>query len=144
MVRISGVILNLEKHVLIALRGIYGIGKVNSLYICKMAKTNPHTKVKNLTDIEITSLQTTINDFEVEGNLRTRIRLNIKRLIDIKSYKGLRHKSNLPVRGQRTRTNAKTRKKIKKKIMVHNEKKNKKKNKTHYISWQGIYTSIIQ
>ena len=114
MIRISGVILNLEKHLLIALRSIYGIGKVNSLYICKMAKINPHAKVKNLTDNEISTLQNTINSFETEGNLRTRIRLNIKRLIDIKSYRGLRHKSNLPVRGQRTRTNAKTRKKNKK------------------------------
>ncbi len=115
MVRISGVILNAEKNILIAIRSIYGIGKVNSLYICKMGKINPYTKVKNLTESEISNLQNIINNFETEGNLRTRIRLNIKRLIDIKCYRGIRHKMNLPVRGQRTRTNAKTRKKNKKK-----------------------------
>ncbi|HFL8819416.1 MAG TPA: 30S ribosomal protein S13 [Candidatus Azoamicus sp. OHIO2] len=114
MVRISGVILNSEKHLAIALRSIYGIGKVNSLYICKIAHISPSTKVKNLKEQEISKLQNVILDFEIEGNLRTRVRLNIKRLIDIKSYRGLRHKSNLPVRGQRTKTNARTRKKNKK------------------------------
>lgn len=115
MVRISGVILNSEKHLAIALRSIYGIGKVNSIYICKIANILPSIKVKNLKENEISKIQTIISDFEVEGNLRTRVRLNIKRLIDIKCYRGLRHKSNLPVRGQRTKTNAKTRKKNKKK-----------------------------
>lgn len=115
MIRISGVTLNSEKHLNIALRSIYGIGKINSLYICKLANIPPNIKVKTLTDKEISYLQKIITDFEVEGNLRTRVRLNIKRLIDIKCYRGIRHKTHLPVRGQRTKTNAKTRKKLKKK-----------------------------
>ncbi len=115
MVRISGVILNSNKHIVISLREIYGIGKVNSRYICMEANIAPSTKVKDLTESEISKIQNIITNFEVEGNLRTRIRLNIKRLIDIKSYRGLRHKCSLPTRGQRTKTNAKTRKKNKKK-----------------------------
>lgn len=114
MIRISGVALNSEKHISIALRSIYGIGKIISLYICKMSEIDPQKKVKSLNENEIIKLQNTITNFEVEGNLRTRVRLNIKRLIDIKSYKGLRHKIGLPVRGQRTKTNAQTRKKQKK------------------------------
>lgn len=115
MVRISGIVLNSDKHLSIALRSIYGIGKVNSLYICKISNVSASIKVKDLKENEISKIQNIVSDFEVEGNLRTRIRLNIKRLIDIKSYRGMRHKSNLPVRGQRTKTNAKTRKKNKKK-----------------------------
>ncbi len=115
MIRISGIVLNSNKHISIALRSIYGIGKINSIYICKMAKILPTCKVKHLNENNISHIQKLISDFDVEGNLRTRIRLNIKRLIDIKCYKGSRHKARLPVNGQRTKTNAKTRKRIKKK-----------------------------
>jgi len=112
MLRISGVVLNNKKqHIVIALRKIYGIGKINSIYICEKAKVNRFTKVIELTNKEIISLQKVISDFEVEGSLRTKIRMNIKRLKDIKCYRGFRHKMNLPTRGQRTKTNAKIRKK---------------------------------
>ena len=116
MIRVSGVVLNPNKHISIALMKIFGIGKVSSLYICKKAGILPFVKVKSLDNETILSIQKIISGFDVEGNLRTKIRINIKRLKDIKCYKGIRHKLSLPVRGQKTKTNAKTR-------------KNKKKNK---------------
>ncbi len=116
MVRVAGVILDSNKHVVIALRKIYGIGKVSAFYICKKAGVSPFLKVNQLTDEVITFIQKIVSEFDVEGNLRTRIRFNIKRLKDIKCYRGVRHKIGLPVRGQRTRTNARTRKRLRKKI----------------------------
>jgi small subunit ribosomal protein S13 len=115
MVRVAGVILDSNKHVVIALRKIYGIGKVSSYYICKKANVLPSLKVNQLDDSAIASIQKVVSEFDIEGNLRTRIRFNIKRLKDIKSYRGIRHKVGLPVRGQRTRTNARTRKRLRKK-----------------------------
>lgn len=114
MIRIAGVILEENKHISIALRKIYGIGKFKSLYICKKTEISPQIKVSELKESDISKIQNIIANFEVEGNLRTRIRMNIKRLKDIKCYKGYRHKINLPVRGQRTKTNARTRKRSKK------------------------------
>jgi small subunit ribosomal protein S13 len=115
MVRVAGVILDSNKHVVIALRKIYGIGKVSAYYICKKANIIPSLKVNQLDDNAISLIQKIVSEFDTEGNLRTRIRFNIKRLKDIKCYRGIRHKVGLPVRGQRTKTNARTRKKIRKK-----------------------------
>ncbi|HIH2763183.1 MAG TPA: 30S ribosomal protein S13 [Candidatus Azoamicus sp.] len=114
MIRVAGVVLDEKKHISIALRKIFGIGKFKSLYICKKVEISPSTKVEDLKEETILKIQQLVSNFEIEGNLRTRIRMNIKRLKDIKCYKGMRHKSNLPVRGQRTKTNARTRKRSKK------------------------------
>ena len=113
MVRVAGIILDSNKHIAIALRKIFGIGNVSALYICKKAGISPFLRVSDLDNTVITLIQKIVLEFEIEGNLRRRIRINIKRFRDIKCYKGLRHKSSLPVRGQRTKTNAKTRKRNK-------------------------------
>lgn len=115
MVRVGGVVLDSKKHISIALRKIYGIGKVSSFYICEKANISPFVKVSNLDSSNISLIQRAVAEFETEGNLRTRVRLNVKRLKDIKCYRGLRHKISLPTRGQRTKTNAKTRKRNKRK-----------------------------
>ncbi|HFL8824228.1 MAG TPA: 30S ribosomal protein S13 [Candidatus Azoamicus sp. OHIO1] len=115
MVRISGVVLPQNKHIVFALREIYGIGRTCSIYICKKAKISPSVKVSGLNEESFFKLQQIVNEFEVEGDLRRRVAINVKRLRDIKCYKGIRHKLGLPVRGQRTRTNAKTRKRSKRK-----------------------------
>ncbi len=109
-VRISGVILPPNKHIRIALRSIYGIGNYRALSICKKAGVNPTIKVVDLKDEYTSLLQGAVNEFVVEGDLRRRVAMDIKRLGDIKCYRGLRHKRGLPVRGQRTKTNARTRK----------------------------------
>jgi len=109
MARIAGVELPSQKRVEIGLTYIYGIGRNSSNRILQEAGVNPDTRVKNLTESEISAIQTIIqNNFRVEGELRRTVQGNIKRLIDIKSYRGLRHRRGLPVRGQRTRTNART------------------------------------
>ena len=109
MARIAGVELPSQKRVEIGLTYIYGIGKSSSNRILQEAGVNPDTRVKNLTESEISAIQTIIqNNFRVEGELRRTVQGNIKRLIDIKSYRGVRHRRGLPVRGQRTRTNART------------------------------------
>lgn len=110
MARISGVTIPNEKQVHIALRYLYGIGPTNSLEILEEAKVEPTVRVKNLTDAEVSRIQDVISaKFTVEGELQRIVAGNIKRLKDINSYRGLRHKANLPSRGQRTRTNARTR-----------------------------------
>ena len=116
MIRVANVILDNHKPIVIALRKIFGIGISTSYYICKKIGISPVLRVSNLDSEKISLIQKLISEFEVEGNLRTRIRINIKRLKDIKCYRGLRHKMSLPCRGQRTKTNAKTRKRSKKKI----------------------------
>lgn len=116
MVRISGVVLSFKKHIVIALTSIYGIGIVRARYICKKTEISECLKVSDLNEAQIINIQNVVNEFEVEGDLRKRISINIKRLKDIKCYRGMRHRVSLPVRGQRTRTNAKTRKKRKVKI----------------------------
>ena len=110
MARISGVTIPSEKQVHVALRYLYGVGPTNSLQILAAAKVEPTVRVKNLTDAEVARIQEAINaNYTVEGELQRIVAGNIKRLKDINSYRGLRHKANLPSRGQRTRTNARTR-----------------------------------
>ncbi|MEW6517445.1 MAG: 30S ribosomal protein S13 [candidate division FCPU426 bacterium] len=111
MARISGVDLPKDKRVEVALTYIYGIGSTLSHRIVAEASVSPDVRVKNLTEDEVHRLQTVINkSYKVEGDLRREVSQDIKRLIDIGSYRGFRHRRGLPVRGQRTRTNARTRK----------------------------------
>ena len=111
MARIAGVDLPREKRVEIGLTYIYGIGVASSNKILKEAGINPDTRVKDLTDEEVNSIRKIIDgSYKVEGDLRREIALNIKRLTEIGCYRGLRHRRSLPVRGQRTKTNARTRK----------------------------------
>ncbi len=110
MARISGVTIPNDKQVHVALTYVYGIGPKFSADILKQAKVEPTVRVKDLTDAEISRIQDSINaDYTVEGELQRIVTGNIKRLKDINAYRGLRHKLNLPSRGQRTRTNARTR-----------------------------------
>lgn len=110
MARISGVTIPSEKQVWVALTYVYGIGHKTSYDILTVAKVEPTVRVKNLTDAEIGRIQEVINnDYTVEGELQRIVTGNIKRLKDINAYRGLRHQANLPSRGQRTRTNARTR-----------------------------------
>lgn len=110
MARVSGVELPSTKRVDIALRYIYGIGPCISDQILEETQIDPSVRVKNLTEIEISKLNEVITrEFKVEGDLRRFVQQNIRRLIDIGSYRGVRHRRNLPVRGQRTKTNARTR-----------------------------------
>ena len=111
MARISGVDLPREKRVEIGLTYIYGIGKTSADQILKAADVNPDTRVRDLTDDEVRRLSEIINaDYTVEGDLRREIAMNIKRLQEIGCYRGIRHRKGLPVRGQKTKTNARTRK----------------------------------
>ena len=111
MARISGVDLPKRKRVEIGLTYIYGIGRSKSNSILKQLKINPDTKTDQLSESEINSIRKVIDsEYKVEGELRTEISMNIKRLMDFGSYRGLRHRRSLPVRGQRTSTNARTRK----------------------------------
>ncbi|MDI6844864.1 MAG: 30S ribosomal protein S13 [Candidatus Saccharicenans sp.] len=111
MARIAGVTLPSEKRVEIGLTYIYGIGRSKAIKILEEARVDRNKKVKDLTEEEINKIRQIIEKREkVEGELRKEVAQNIKRLIDIGCYRGLRHKRNLPVRGQRTRTNARTRK----------------------------------
>ena len=111
MARIAGVDIPREKRVDISLRYIYGIGATLAKVICERTQVRPDTKVRDLTEDEVIRLRDVIErEYKVEGDLRREINLNIKRLIEIGSYRGLRHRRGLPVRGQRTRTNARTRK----------------------------------
>ena len=122
MARISGVDLPREKRVEIGLTYIYGIGKTSADQILKAADVNPDTRVRDLTDDEVRRLSEIINaDYTVEGDLRREIAMNIKRLQEIGCYRGIRHRKGLPVRGQKTKTNARTRKGPKK--TVTNKKK---------------------
>ena len=122
MARISGVDLPREKRVEIGLTYIYGIGRTSADQILKAADVNPDTRVRDLTDDEVRRLSDIINaDYTVEGDLRREIAMNIKRLQEIGCYRGIRHRKGLPVRGQKTKTNAITRKGPKK--TVANKKK---------------------
>jgi small subunit ribosomal protein S13 len=109
MARISGVDLPRDKRVEVALTYIYGIGIKSSQDILKQSEVNPDTRVKDLAEDEIARLREVIDrNYRVEGDLRREVQMNIKRLQEIQCYRGLRHRRNLPVRGQRTRTNART------------------------------------
>lgn len=111
MARIAGVDLPKDKRIEIGLTYIYGIGLSSSQKILKATRVNPDTRVQKLTEEDITKLRSVIeSDYKVEGALRGEVSMNIKRLIDIGSYRGLRHRRGLPVRGQRTKTNARIRK----------------------------------
>ena len=122
MARISGVDLPREKRIEIGLTYIYGIGRTSATRILKEANVNPDTRVRDLTDDEVKRLSEVINETQiVEGDLRREVALNIKRLQEIGCYRGIRHRRGLPVRGQKTKTNARTRKGPKK--TVANKKK---------------------
>ena len=110
MARIAGVDLPREKRVEIGLTYIYGIGLASSQKILKEAGVNPDTRVKDLTDDQVNSIRKAMEGYKTEGDLRREVALNIKRLTEIGCYRGIRHRRNLPVRGQRTKTNARTRK----------------------------------
>ncbi len=110
MARIAGINIPLQKHAVIALTAIYGIGRSRAQEICEAAGVKPDTKVKDLTEPEVEALRVQVGKCTVEGDLRREVSMNIKRLMDLGAYRGLRHRRGLPVRGQRTRTNARTRK----------------------------------
>ena len=117
MARIAGIDLPREKRVEIALTYIYGIGRTRSAQKVERAQVSPDTRVRDLTEDEVARLRAIIeNDYIVEGDLRREINMNIKRLQEIGTYRGMRHRRNLPLRGQRTRTNARTRRGTKKTV----------------------------
>lgn len=108
--RIAGVIIPVQKHVVIGLTAIYGVGRNRAKSICDSAKIDSAKKVKDLTEAELDSIRAEVAKIRVEGDLRREVAMNIKRLVELGTYRGIRHKRGLPVRGQRTRTNARTRK----------------------------------
>jgi small subunit ribosomal protein S13 len=110
MARIAGINIPMNKHVSIGLTQIYGIGRSRAVSICESAGITPTTKVKDLTETEVAAIRSQIAKWPVEGDLRREVSMNIKRLMDLGTWRGLRHRKGLPVRGQRTRTNARTRK----------------------------------
>lgn len=122
MARIAGVDIPREKRVEISLTYIYGIGRTLSNKILEKLNINPDTRVKDLTDEQVNDIRKEITNYTVEGDLRREVALDIKRLKEIGCYRGLRHRRNLPVRGQRTKTNARTRKGPKK-VVSRSKKK---------------------
>lgn len=110
MARIAGVNLPAQKHIWVGLQSIYGIGRTRSKQVCESSGVSIATKVRDLTEREIERLRTEIARYVVEGDLRREVGIAIKRLMDLGCYRGLRHRRGLPLRGQRTRTNARTRK----------------------------------
>ena len=123
MPRIVGVDIPKEKKIYVSLSYIYGIGRPTAAKICKQASISPDVRAKNLTEEEVSRITGIIQkEYRTEGNLRREVSMNIKRLMDIQSYRGSRHKKSLPVRGQRTRTNARTRKGPKKTIGAQRKK----------------------
>jgi small subunit ribosomal protein S13 len=110
MARIAGVNIPDHKHVVISLTAIYGIGRTRAGLICESAGIETDRKVRELSDEQVERLRGEVAKFVVEGDLRREVAMNIKRLMDLGTYRGLRHRRGLPVRGQRTRTNARTRK----------------------------------
>ena len=110
MARIAGINIPVQKHTWIALTSIYGIGRTRARQICTAANVASDAKVRDLSEVEIESLRTEVGKFIVEGDLRRDVSMNIKRLMDLGCYRGIRHRRGLPLRGQRTKTNARTRK----------------------------------
>ena len=110
MARIAGINIPTDKHIVIGLQSIFGIGQTRSKLICETLKLDPSTKVSKLTEEELESIRAVISQYEVEGDLRREVSMNIKRLRDLGCYRGIRHRKSLPLRGQRTKTNARTRK----------------------------------
>ena len=110
MARIAGINIPVHKHASIGLTAIFGIGRQRALIICREAKVDPSRKIKDLTEAEVEALRVQVSKFTIEGDLRREVSMSIKRLMDLGCYRGVRHRRGLPVRGQRTRTNARTRK----------------------------------
>jgi small subunit ribosomal protein S13 len=110
MARIAGVNIPVQKHTWVGLTQIYGIGKTRALGICTAAGVAPQTKIRDLAESEIERIRSEVGKITVEGDLRREVAMSIKRLMDLGCYRGLRHRRGLPVRGQRTKTNARTRK----------------------------------
>lgn len=110
MARISGVNIPDNKHLGIALTYIYGIGRPRAIKICTAAGFGPQTKIRDLTEGDLDKLRNVVSAYTLEGDLRREVSMNIKRLMDLGTYRGIRHRKGLPVRGQRTRTNARIRK----------------------------------
>ncbi len=110
MARIAGINIPVQKHTVIALTAIYGIGNTRAQKICTASGIKPDAKIKDLAESELESLRAEVAKFTVEGDLRREVSMNIKRLMDLGSYRGIRHRRGLPLRGQRTKTNARTRK----------------------------------
>lgn len=110
MARIAGINVPVNKHTEIALTSIFGIGRTRAQKICAEAGVTPSTKVKDLDQGQVENLRTEVAKFTIEGDLRREISMNIKRLMDLGTYRGIRHRRGLPLRGQRTKTNARTRK----------------------------------
>jgi small subunit ribosomal protein S13 len=110
MARIAGINIPVHKHTVVAITSIYGVGRQRALDICKETKIEPSRKIKDLTEAELEALRVQVSKFTIEGDLRREIAMNIKRLMDLGCYRGVRHRRGLPVRGQRTKTNARTRK----------------------------------
>ena len=110
MARIAGINIPTNKHIVIGLQSIFGIGQTRSKLICETLKLDPSTKVSDLSEDQLESIRSAVSQFEVEGDLRREVAMNIKRLRDLGCYRGIRHRKGLPLRGQRTKTNARTRK----------------------------------
>ncbi len=110
MARIAGVNIPVQKHVWVGLTSIYGVGRNTALKVCESAGVESSTKVRDLTEAEVERLRAEVGKFVVEGDLRREVTMSIKRLMDLGCYRGMRHRRGLPLRGQRTRTNARTRK----------------------------------
>lgn len=110
MARIAGINIPPHKHAVIALTAIYGIGKTSAQQICDAVGVTHETKIKDLSEAEVEQMRTEVGKHTVEGDLRRTVSMNIKRLMDLGCYRGMRHRRGLPVRGQRTKTNARTRK----------------------------------
>ncbi len=110
MARIAGVNIPVQKHTWVGLTHIYGIGRSRAFGICSATGVKPETKIRDLTEAEIEGIRGQIAKLAVEGDLRREVAMNIKRLMDLGCYRGIRHRRGLPVRGQQTKTNARTRK----------------------------------
>lgn len=127
MARIAGVDLPRQKRVDIALRYIYGVGPTRAVEVLEKAQVGPEIRVKDLSEAEVSRIRTVLDrEYKVEGDLRREIAMNIKRLQEIGSYRGLRHRRNLPVRGQRTKTNARTKRGVKKTVAGRKKSRAKK------------------
>ena len=122
MARIAGINVPVNKHIVIALRSIYGIGPTRARVICATLGINPQKKVKDLVETELEAIRGAVSKYMIEGDLRRDISMNIKRLMDLGCYRGIRHRRGLPVRGQRTKTNARTRKGRSKQRQVNSDK----------------------
>ena len=126
MARLIGVEVPDQKKIGIALRYIYGIGPTTALQVCAKASVDPNVRAKDLNDEQLSHLTTVLQGFRIEGDLRREVAMNIKRMQEIGAYRGLRHRRALPVRGQRTRTNARTRRGTKKTVAGRKRSKAKK------------------